>query len=137
MARYALDGIHRIGEEIDNNNRPAFYILYLSDFVDDIEYEDIDFPDSIDKIYPKNYFITSGDATLKAKQLCKDLNIILNNMKNMKNCKESQEAIKLCINQANHLYEQLVIAKGDDCFLETEWGHDGTLKCIPKNPRNK
>jgi hypothetical protein len=47
-----------------------------------------------------------------------------------------EETVRKAIGNAKSLVDKLIKARGDACFLETEW-RDHTLLCIPKNPRKR
>jgi len=137
----------RINDHIGNIN-PFKYGLEMEDF------------NSID---PNAYFITSGDAIEKAKVLEKDIWKLAGELRKY-SCTLLAKERKVSIVKARSLYKKgkrpikpqgfsdyesavwkaagqtrkmlnkLKIAKGIDCFLETEW-ENHKLLCIPKNPR--
>lgn len=75
---------------------------------------ELDLSSFVDKIDPADYFATSGEATLKARKLEKDL-------------------FKMA-GMARKLVNVLKKLKGDDVYLEMTW-HDGRLVLKAKNPR--
>lgn len=93
---------------------------------------------------PHHYFITSGDAISKAKQLSKDLwqyagvvRKTLNGVKRKR--REIKQFEKECWRSAGGattMINALKTARGDAVFMETEWRHHSLL-CIPKNPKIK
>jgi len=117
-----------------------------------------------EQINPQSYFVTSGDAVEKAKVLEKDLWHLAGELRKQsyaiierehkvsaskaqqmyrngtrpskpKKFHIYEEAIWKLAGQARKLLNALKKAKGENCFLETEWDSHNLL-CIPKNPRN-
>ena len=114
----------------------------------------------LDNFDPNRYFITSGDAVNKAKQLSKDLwkyagraRQAANRLKKKrKNVIEFERRCWESAGRSKTLISHLVNARGSSIFIETEWGwgnnsgnrgqsddrqsNDGSiLYVIPKNPR--
>lgn len=123
-----------------------------------------DFGIDRDGINPNDYFITSGDAVEKAKVLDRDLWRLAGDLRkemfkiiadeNGCDIAKAQELFRSGVRPLNparfHEYEAevwkaagqcrkmlnaLKLAKGVNCFLETEWDNSHRLLCIPKNPR--
>ena len=107
---YQEERCGRVGEPIPDP-RPAVFELVIADHVA-----------GASGIDPRDYFITSGDAVSKAKALSRDL----------RQAGEFGEA-----DRALRLVDALVAARGEACFLETEYASDHRLLCIPKNPRTR
>lgn len=152
--------IAKIGDPI-TDPPPAVFELVLADHItwaDPKEYG-LD----REGIKPCDYFVTSGDAVEKAKVLDKDLwhlagslrteifNLIAQEHEctvlhahelfrqgirpaNPARLSEYESAIWKVAGQARKLLAALKLAKGQNCFLETEWDCHRLL-CIPKNPR--
>lgn len=96
----------------------------------------------IEDFDPSTYFITSGDAIEKTKSLCKDLTEyktdVLKTIQTLNFFTDSEldllSTIDKAIENSSRLLNDLYVAKGENCFLETEWeSHE--QKVIPKNPR--
>lgn len=151
----------KIGEPL-GEDPPSVFELVIEDhvtFVDPNFYSLEDVP----SINPADYFVTSGDAVEKAKVLERELWQAAGNLRkqvykmiaeeHMCTIHEAQEkyrngiqpsnprhfadyeiAIWKAAGQARRLLSNLRKAKGDNCFLETEWDNHKLL-CIPKNPR--
>lgn len=115
---------------------------------------------------PRTYFITSGDAVEKTKVLAKDLwvlalkvrALLVSQVRSEFNCdyNAAQKRIKSkkmklkqhqhlpefdrivweATSKCRHLLGLLLVARGVNRFLETEWSNHQLL-CIPKNPRKK
>ena len=154
---------HKVGDPIPED-RPAVFQLIIQDIVDNVKPKS--FGISSEKgIDPNMYFVTSGDAVEKAKVLQKDmwqyagqvrkrcLEIIATENKcsaakaqalyrkgkrpkKPKRFGDYESAVWKAAGQCRRLVNLLTQAKGNDCFLETEWD-DHKLLCIPKNPRSK
>lgn len=107
---YQEERCGRVGEPIPDP-RPAVFELVIADHVT-----------GGSGIDPHDYFITSGDAVSKARVLSRDLRL----------AGEVGEA-----DRASRLVDALVAARGEACFLETEWSPERKLLCIPKNPRTR
>lgn len=119
--------------------------------------------DLADCINPADYFVTSGDAVEKAKILEKDIWHLAGELRKRsyallekehgctsakaqalfrdgvrpsrpKRFHEYESAVWKAAGQARKLLNALQKAKGENCFLETEW-ESHKLLCIPKNPR--
>lgn len=75
---------------------------------------ELDLHTFVKKIDPDDFFATSGEATLKARKLEKDL-------------------FKMA-GRARKLVNQLEKLKGEDVYLEMTW-HEGRLILKAKNPR--
>lgn len=96
----------------------------------------------VEDFNPADYYTTSGDASLKTKQLLKDLlsyQAMIRSIINVLGTYSDGELDLLAqleknVESAKVLQEDLKKAKGENCFLETEWD-DLSLKIIPKNPR--
>jgi hypothetical protein len=151
--------IPRIGDKIDGPP-PTVFELVISDHVPWVNPQDY----SLDRegINPAQYFVTSGDAVEKARVLDKDLWQLAGALRKEmfvliageQDCDPlyAQELFRQGTRPSNHnfvryeaavwkaagqcrkLLNALKAAKGDNCFLETEW-QDHQLLCIPKNPR--
>jgi len=117
------------------------------------------------RIDPAKYFVTSGDAVEKAKVLERDMWNLAGDLRKLSyqllekehNCSaaESQNMFRngtrptkpkqfsnyemdiwKAAGSTRKLLNALIAARGEDCFLETEW-ENHRLLCIPKNPRNR
>ena len=113
--------------------------LNIADFVPHVkasDYDVIDFP----TINPADYFITSGDAVVKATVLEKEMWTLAGKVKkefgNSKDKKHKAfianiwSAAGKCRILLNHLKK----IRGSAIFAETEW-RDHKLLIIPKNPK--
>lgn len=118
----------KIGEPIPVK-RPQSYELNVLEHVKPLDPSEYGATGS--KIDPLEYFITSGDAVSKAKALLKDFKAILPKAKG-----KYVTATKASIKATEELIRKLEEARGEACFLETEW-ESHTLYVIPKNPRDK
>jgi|GEM_PF-2933706 len=116
-------------------------------------------------INPASYFVTSGDAVEKARFLEKNIWNLAGELRRRsyvmienehrctsteaqalfrdgirpsrpKRFHEYEAAVWKTAGQARKLLNALIKAKGEECFLETEWDCHKLL-CIPKNPRVK
>ena len=154
----------KIGEKYDL--RPAVFELVVYDHVPFVnplsygltakEYKVVD---------PAQYYVTSGDAVEKAKILKRDMMALVEDVKMLscqflmkelqvdkakalleyssgvrptkpKKFEEYENDVQSAAQSVKRMLKALIKAKGDDCFLETEWdGHQ--LLCIPKNPRGQ
>lgn len=150
-----------IGEEFEDHNRPHVFQLELADHIQFVNPKKYGIKEEY--VDPHEYFITSGDAIQKAKVLEKDLWALASRLrkrvielmmkekkisaakarerykkgygpKRPKRLKEYEAAVWAAAGQARSLINKLKKARGDACFLETEWD-DHKLFCIPKNPR--
>lgn len=91
---------------------------------------------------PNTYFITSGDAINKTIMLIADLELFKSHIQECINVHltyttpeiEFISTIDTAIKNANKLLDDLYTAKGENCFLETEW-ENHRLYVVPKNPR--
>lgn len=86
-------------------------------------------------IKPSNYFITSGDAVVKATHLAADL-AALTAAARRQGSAELVTALLAATKRARALVALLSEVRGTNVFLELEW-KDHDLYCIPKNPRKK
>ena len=75
---------------------------------------ELDITEFVDAVDPKDYFVTSGEATIKARRLEKDLFAMAG--------------------KARRLSNLLKKLKGENVYLETTW-QDGRLLLKAKNPR--
>jgi len=154
---------HKVGEPFVDPKPSAFYLV-VSDLVDNVKPKTFGIK-SEDGIDPNAYFVTSGDAVEKAKVLQQDMwqyagqlrKKTLQIIAKENNCDTSkaqklykdgirpnkpkkwsdfESAVWKAAGQSRKLLNELIKAKGSDCFLETEWD-DHRLLCIPKNPRSK
>lgn len=151
----------KIGEPIKDDH-PAVFELVVEEhvpFIDPVSYGIKD----VKGVNPNDYFITSGDAVEKARVLERDLweyageirkkvyELIANEFKidvqeaqeryrngvrpsKPKRFSEFELAVWKTAGQSRSLVNSLKKARGEACFLETEW-EDHMLLCIPKNPR--
>lgn len=145
--------IHKVGDFISGQHPPVFELI-LDDHIKYINPKDygLDQEYSLD---PSSYFITSGDAVEKARILEKDMWSLANKLQNELSCKENSRNVRKTqanddaqiqnlhtytteilaeAKRATNLHIALKMAKGTNCFLETEW-ENHRLLCIPKNPR--
>lgn len=117
------------------------------------------------QIDPALYFVTSGDAVEKTKVLEKDIWNLAGNLRKQsykliekehkcssveaqhkfrngvrptkpKSFSDYESEVWKSAGLARKLLNALISARGDDCFLETEW-ENHKLLCIPKNPRSQ
>lgn len=152
----------RIGEI--TNTQPSVFELIIEEHVRFVNPEQYGLQD-VKSINPADYFITSGDAVEKARILSIDMLGLANKLRNQLyqlieseyNCSlsEAQDLFRdgtvptrperfheyesdvwEAVEQTKALLEALKKAKGNNCFLETEWDNHKLL-CIPKNPRMK
>lgn len=96
----------------------------------------------LERFDPKSYYITSGDAVLKAEILKRDLwsyagqvRKIFNKNPNKK-LKKFEELAWKAAGGATRILNELKKARGDAQFFETEW-RPPKLMLIKKNPRNR
>ena len=136
-----MDEFHLIGEPIDENDRPPVFEFRINDHLPDIDPVTFGLqPDKVQSVDPSSYFITSGDAVSKAKKLESDLWSLAHTLKNNRPKRVTKKYLKYekvvwsCAVKARTVVRRLVEARGDSCFLETEW-RDRALLVIPKNPR--
>jgi hypothetical protein len=154
---------HKVGQPIPDD-RPSIFQLVVEDIVDNVKPKKYGIS-SEKGIDPNYYFVTSGDAVEKAKVLSKEMwqyagqvrKRLLEILAKENNCTTAkaqamyqkgkrpkkpkqlgdfEAAVWKAAGQSRKLVNALVKAKGDDCFLETEWDSHKLL-CIPKNPRSK
>ena len=139
---------------------PAVFELVLEDYVQYINPADYDL--DAESINPADYFVTSGDATEKARILNNNIKKLCNKLR--ERCYNEMMSENQCsYDDAKALYETglrpknnglvnyeyhmlleldgsnkmliaLYQARGTNVFLETEW-ESHHLLCIPKNPR--
>ena len=96
----------------------------------------------IEDFDPSTYFVTSGDAIEKTKALQHDLaeyKVDVQRSIEILNCYTDPELELLNIIDAamqgcDMMLADLYTAKGENCFLETEWVEHNIL-IVPKNPR--
>lgn len=156
-----MANFHLIGDAFDEDSRPQVFQLVVEDHVKFVNPKTYGIKEEF--IDPHDYFITSGDAIQKAKILERDLWGLASRLrqrvvelimkeKNIsaakarerykkghgpqrpKKLKDYEKAVWAAAGQARRLINNLKKARGDACFLETEWD-DHRLLCIPKNPR--
>ena len=148
------------------NAKPPVFELDIYEHVPPIDPSNYGLDQHVYKcIDPAKYFITSGDAVEKAKVLCRDLNNLSSELLNrtleliakeygcmidqaqehfdngtrpskQKMFNKYQSKVHKAAQSAQKLLNDLILARGEDCFLETEWD-DHVLLCIPKNPRSQ
>lgn len=118
----------KIGDPIPEK-RPQAYELDVKEHVSILDPSKYGSKDPV--LDPVQYFITSGDAVAKSKALLRDLQEVVAKAKG-----RYATAAKKVVKQAEKLISDLETARGDACFLETEW-EDHVLYVIPKNPRDK
>lgn len=131
------DDYIRVGDNIPNSyNKP--YVLDVYNFIPILTP-----PKSVDMdiLDPLNYFVTSGDAIQKTRQLGKDLyayagqaRAILNSGKRTKVMTEFEKECWKAAGGCTTLMNALMKCRGEAIFLECEWNQH-VLLCIPKNPR--
>lgn len=151
-------GCHKVGDPIVGQ-APAVFELVVSDHVQRVNPKD--FGLEREGIDPYAYFITSGDAVEKARVLDHDLwqlagslrkelfqiiadenncdnaqaqNLYRSGVRPRSRFHEYEAAVWKAAGQARKMFNALLTAKGENCFLETEWDSHRLL-CIPKNPR--
>lgn len=149
-----LDNLLKLGDY--SKPKPRGYVFNIAEWVDIV---DIKLNDEHIKIDPKKYFVTSGEAVIKATFLEADLwklyrkilreiiNILedenldplesLRTNKLIKYNKNIQQCLLTCWKsacQARFLTIHLTEARSTNLFLETDW-QDGNIICYPKNPR--
>lgn len=151
----------KIGETIGDPH-PAVFELVVSDHVPWVNPADYGLGDR-EGVNPHDYFITSGDAVEKAKVLDRDLWQLAGNLRKemfrliaeQQGCDplkaqelfrngtrpttpprfhEYEAEVWKAAGQCRKMVNALKAAKGENCFLETEWDCHRLL-CIPKNPR--
>lgn len=134
-------------------------------FVDPVKYG-LKSQEYIDRcIDPARYFVTSGDAVEKTKVLERDIWNLAGDLRKKSyqiiekeygcSAAEAQKKFRKGVRpgkpklfseyesdvwkaagSARKLLNALLTARGEDCFLETEW-ENHRLLCIPKNPRSQ
>lgn len=153
--------LHKIGEPISDVS-PSVFELVIEDHVPFVDPNEFGLTDT-DSVNPADYFITSGDAVEKAKVLERAVWQLAGDLRKQsyeiieqeQGCTPSEaqakyrdgvrpsdplrfsdyeNAVWKAAGQSRRLLNALKKAKGDDCFLETEWDNHHLL-CIPKNPR--
>lgn len=130
--------MHKIGQKIQGD-QPVIFELDIKSLVPSVDPNS--FGIKIAGIDPQDYYITSGDAIQKAISLEKDIKshllelstMIKKSPKNKKLLKYQIE-IKRMLSQTKRLIKNLITARGDKKFLETEWDSH-VLYVTPKNPR--
>jgi hypothetical protein len=134
---------HLVGDPFDEEERPSVFELRVMDHLIDIDPLSHKITTEISQIDPRSYFITSGDALAKAKQLEKDLWALAGKLKSSTPKRPTKKYLAYasdvwkCAGKCRSLVNKLQVVKGVNCFLETEWSADRQLLCIPKNPRIK
>lgn len=107
-------------------------------FIDPAEYGINEF----EVIRPTDYFITSGDAVIKATYLDRDMWHLAGEARKKygkstnKKHKAFQKRLWEAAGKCRILLNTLKKIRGDAIFLELEW-RDHKLYCIPKNPRKR
>jgi hypothetical protein len=155
-----MDEYHQVGQPF-GDEKPAVFELRISDHITNIDPSTFGV-DGTRAVDPHEYFITSGDAVQKAKVLERDLwklagelrkesYTLIADERHTSTIKAQQlyrkgvrpkkpgfsqyeAAVWKAAGQSRKLVNNLRLAKGEDCFLETEWDNHQLL-CIPKNPR--
>lgn len=156
-----MGGMAKVGEPI-GEDRPSVFELTLEDHIQYVNPASFGLC-GVDSINPADYFVTSGDAVEKAKVLERELWDLAGALRkkayalieeeyrctpseaqfkyrkgvrpsNPKRFGDYESAIWKAAGQARRLLNALKQARGDNCFLETEWDNHRLL-CIPKNPR--
>lgn len=154
------EAIPKIGDPI-TNPPPAVFELVIGEHVPWVNPKEYGL--DRDGINPHDYFITSGDAVQKARILDQDLWQLAGALRREmfeiisaeNNCDQLhahelfrsgtrpqnpagfaayEAAVWKAAGQCRKLLNALKLAKGVNCFLETEWDSHRLL-CIPKNPR--
>ena len=142
--------------------KPSVFELVIEDHVAFVNPADYGITDTTG-INPADYYITSGDAIEKAKVLEKILWKYAGDLRKRtyeivaeeNSCtpleahalfrsgirpqspsrfSEYEAAVWKAAGRSRKMRNALEKAKGEDCFLETEWDNHKLL-CIPKNPR--
>jgi hypothetical protein len=155
------DEPHKVGEPI-GEIRPAVFELIVADHVPFVDPKDFGLKNE-KSINPADYFITSGDAVEKTRFLegviwqfagelrKKSYELIEEELgcthseaqvkfrdgirpSSLQGFPEYEAAVWKAAGCVRKLKNALLRAKGEDCFLETEWNNHKLL-CIPKNPR--
>lgn len=160
------DQLVKIGESYDNKPAVFELVIYDHvPFVDPVQYG-LKTTEFISRsIDPAKYFVTSGDAVEKTKILEKDIWNLAGDLRKLSyqiiekehrcSAAESQKKFRQGVRPikpkqfseyesdvwkaagcARKLLNALIAARGEDCFLETEWDNHKLL-CIPKNPRSQ
>lgn len=151
----------KIGEKFDDP-KPSVFELVIDEHVPFVNPADYGLKD-IEGVNPAEFFITSGDAVEKAKVLEKQLWQLAGDLRRKsyqiiseeQNCtpvdaqamfrsgtrpqsppkfSDFESDVWKAAGNARKLRNALEKARGEDCFLETEWDSHQLL-CIPKNPR--
>jgi len=155
------ESLPKIGDPISDPPPPVFELV-IYDHIDFVHQKNYNLPDHVG-IDPRDYFVTSGDAVEKAKYLDKALwrhagalrselfNLMIGEHKcdmvtaqklvrsgkrpkHPANFADYEAACWRAAGKSRKMVAALMLAKGSNCFLETEWDSHKLL-CIPKNPR--
>lgn len=119
----------------------AVYELNLAKHIQDVDPADYGI-DDFDIVKPADYFITSGDAVVKATHLDNDIWRLAGEARKRfgqstnERHVEFQRRLWEMAGRCRALLNTLKKVRGENIFLETEW-RDHKLYCIPKNPRKK
>ncbi len=125
----------------DEEYNVGVYCLDLDAHVPFVDPADYGIKD-LEAVRPSDYFVTSGDAVVKATHLSKDMWILAGEVRRrygaskQKKHKDFESKIWAAAGKARSLINTLKAVRGEAIFLETEW-KDHKLLCIPKNPRKK
>lgn len=117
------------------------YVLDIEKYVTYVNPRDYDITD-IQLDDPRSYFITSGDAVVKADYLTKYMwkmaGVVRRRFGKSTDDKEKafEKKVWECAGRCQRMLNVLTKLRGDNIFLETEW-RDHVLYVIPKNPRKK
>lgn len=122
--------IIKLGQQFDPTIKNKVFILEVNEHIEPLNPKDYDYDHQ--PITPTKYFVTSGDAIEKTKVLIRHIKALNSKVPLDHHFKTIIEKYE---QQATTLLNLLIQARGKDCFLETEWGENHTLRCIPKNPR--
>jgi hypothetical protein len=115
------------------------YQINITDFVPHIQPSEYGI-ENIKTINPNDYFITSGDAVVKATVLEKDMWTLAGKIRKElgkskdKKHKEFISSIWSAAGKCRVLLHHLKEIRGTAIFAETEW-RDHKLIIIPKNPK--
>jgi len=156
----------KIGDVYDDRPAVFELVVYDHvPFIDPISYGLSDPELTKRSIDPARYFVTSGDAVEKTKVLERDLWAWAGDLRKYtyqliekehgcdnahaqvlfrggtrptkpKKYNQYESDVWKAAGSARKLLNALITARGEDCFLETEW-ENHKLLCIPKNPRNR
>ncbi len=126
-----------VGEQA-SQGQPAVFELRLFDHLHAVRPDEFKLPLDTPSLDPRTYFVTSGDAVAKACQLELDTQKLVWRVaaksKKSKALTRYLRRLQQLLKDVKGLRQNLVDARGDSCFLETEW-RSGALVVIPKNPR--